>query len=71
MSGELNCELTIEYPPEEFPAAVGPKLAVNVKLPPGDKVNGSDAPPMPKPAPVAFAWEMVTATVPEFVTVKL
>jgi hypothetical protein len=71
VSGELNCALIIEELPKAFPVAVGAKLAVNVKLLPGDKVNGSDAPPRPKPAPVAVAWEMVTATLPELVTLKL
>jgi hypothetical protein len=71
VSGELNCALTTEQLPEAFPLAVGAKLAVNVKLLPGGRVNGSDAPLMPKPGPVAFAWEMIMATLPEFVTLKL
>lgn len=70
-SGELNCALTIEQLPAAFPAVVGAKLAVNVKLLPGDRVKGRDAPLTAKPAPLAVAWEMVTATVPEFVTLKL
>jgi hypothetical protein len=61
----------MEQLPEAFPLAVGAKLAVNVKVFPGGRVNGNDAPPMPKPAPVAFAWEMVMAVLPEFVTLKL
>jgi hypothetical protein len=55
VSGELNCALIIEALPEAFPAAVGAKPAVNVKVLPGDTVSGSDAPPMLKPAPVAVA----------------
>lgn len=70
-SGELNCGLTMERLPESFPAAVGSKLAVNVKVLPGESVRGRDAPPIVKPAPVTVAWEMVIATVPEFVTLKL
>jgi len=54
-SGELNCALVIEALPEAFPAAVGAKLAVKVKLLPGDKVKGRDAPLIAKPAPVAVA----------------
>jgi hypothetical protein len=50
---------------------MGAKPAVNVNVLPGDTVRGSDAPPMLKPAPVAVAWEIVTATLPEFVTLKL
>ena len=69
--GELNCELTIEQLPEEFPIVAGAKLTVNVKLLPGDRLNGSDAPPMLKPAPVALAWEIATTELPEFVTLKL
>lgn len=61
----------IEALPEAFPAAVGAKLAVNVNVLPGDTVRGSDAPPMLKLAPVAVAWEIVTAALPEFVTLKL
>jgi hypothetical protein len=71
VSGELNCALAMEALPEAFPPLMGAKLAVNVKLFPGDKAIGSDPPPMPKPAPVAVAWEMVTGTLPEFVKVKL
>ena len=71
MSGELSCALTIEQLPEAFPAAVGAKLTVNVKLLLGDKVNGRDAPPTAKPEPLTVAWEMVTATLPELVTLKL
>lgn len=54
-SGELNWGLTMEALPEAFPAAVGAKLAVNVKLLPGDRVNGNDAPLIAKPVPVAVA----------------
>ena len=57
--------------PAAFPADVGAKPAVNVKVLPGDTVRGSDAPPMLKPVPIAVAWEIVTATLPEFVTLKL
>jgi hypothetical protein len=53
--GELNCALTMEQLPEAFPAAVGAKLTVNVKLLPGDKVRGRDAPLTAKPAPLAVA----------------
>jgi hypothetical protein len=70
-SGELNCGLTMEKLPETSPAVVGSKLAVNVKLLPGDRVRGRDAPPTVKPAPVTVTWEMVSATLPEFVTLKL
>ena len=69
--GELHCALIIEVLPEAFPVAAGAKPAVNVKLFPGDRVNGSDAPPMLKPAPIAVIWEIVTAALPEFVTLKL
>lgn len=69
--GELSCGLTMEKLPETFPAAMGSKLAVNVKVLPGDRVRGRDAPPMEKPGPVTVTWEMVRATVPEFVTLKL
>ena len=55
VSGELNCALAMEALPEAFPVPVGAKPAVNVKLLPVDKVNGSYAPPMLKPAPVAVA----------------
>ena len=71
VSAELSCALAMEVLPEAFPVVVGAKLAVNVKLFPGDKVIGSDPPPIPKPVPVATAWEMVTDTLPEFVRLRL
>jgi hypothetical protein len=61
----------METLPEALPIPVGAKLAVNVKLFPGDTINGSDAPVMLKPAPVAVAWEIVSGPPPEFVTVRL
>ena len=70
-TGELNCALTIDMIPETLPVVVGAKEAVSVKLLPGDRVNGSDAPATLKPVPVALAWEIVTELVPEFVTVRL
>lgn len=69
--GELNCGLTMEKLPDAFPGVAGTKLAVNVKLLPGDRVRGRDAPPTAKSAPVTVTWEMVSATLPEFVTLKL
>jgi hypothetical protein len=71
VSGELNCAIIIEALPEAFPVAVGANPAANVRVFPGDRVNGSDAPPMLKPAPMVVAWEIVTVTLPEFVTLKL
>src|SRR5205807_3619216 len=71
VSGELNCALRIEALPETVPVAMGAKPAVNVKVLPGDKLSGRDAPPMLKPAPVAVTWEIVTAKLPEFVTLRL
>ena len=50
---------------------MGAKVAVSVKLLPGDRVNGSDAPVTLKPVPVALAWEIVTGLLPEFVMVRL
>ena len=70
-TGELNCALAIEILPEALPVMVGAKVAVSVKLLPGDRVNGSDAPVTLKPVPVAFAWEIVTGLLPEFVMVRL
>ena len=70
-TGELNCALPIEMLPIAMPVAVGAKVAVSVKLLPGDRVNGSDAPAMLKPVPVTVAWEIVTELLPEFVTVRL
>jgi hypothetical protein len=70
-TGELNCALAIEMLPEALPVVVGAKVAVSVKLLPGDRVNGSDAPATLKPVPVAVAWEIVTELPPEFVTVRL
>lgn len=69
--GEFNCTLTMEAPPDAFPVAVGVKLAVNVKLFPGSKFNGREAPLMLKPTPVIVVWEMVMGALPEFVTLKL
>jgi hypothetical protein len=57
--------------PDTVPVAAGAKLAVRVKLLPGDIVSGRGTPLMLKPAPLAVAWEIVTATLPEFVSVKL
>ena len=54
-----------------MPVVVGAKVAVSVKLLPGDRVNGSDAPATLKPVPVAVAWEIVTGLLPEFVMVRL
>ena len=71
VSGKFSCALAKEALPEVFPAVVGAKLAVNVKLFPGDRVIGSDPPPIPKPAPVAVAWEIVTDVLPELVMLKL
>ena len=71
VTGELNCALAIEMLPEVLPVVVGAKVAVNVKLLPGDRVNGSDAPATLKPVPVALAWEIVTGLLPEFVMVRL
>lgn len=70
-TGELNCALLIETLAEALPAVVGAKLAVRVKLLPGDRVNGRDAPATLKPVPLIVAWEIVTALVPELVTVRL
>ena len=70
-TGELNCALAIEMLPEALPVVVGAKVAVSVKLLPGDRVNGSDAPATLKPVPVALAWEIVTGLLPEFVMVRL
>ena len=70
-TGELNCALAIEMLPEALPVVVGSKVAVSVKLLPGDRVNGSDAPATLKPVPVALAWEIVTGLLPEFVMVRL
>ena len=70
-SGELNWGLTMDKLPETFPGVVGLKLAVNVKVLPGDRVRGRDAPPTVKPAPVTVTWEMVSAALPEFATLKL
>ena len=68
---ELNCALAIEMLPEALPVVGGAKAAVSVRLLPGDRVNGSDAPATLKPVPVAVAWEIVTELLPEFVTVRL
>ena len=54
-TGALSCPLVMEKLPDAFPAAVGAKLAVNVKLFPGGRVKGSDAPVTAKPVPLAVA----------------
>lgn len=70
-TGEVHWGLVKEKLPEALPAAEGSKPAVNVKLLPEDRVRGKDAPPRVNSAPVTVTWEMVIASLLEFVTVKL
>jgi hypothetical protein len=70
LTGALNWLLLTVALPVALPMAVGAKLAVKVALWPAVSVAGSDTPPMLKPVPDTAA-EIVTAVVPEFVSVRL
>ena len=66
-----SCWFTKETLPEVSPVAEGAKLAVNVTLAPGFTVTGRATPPTVRPAPEALTPEIVTAEVPELLSVKL
>ena len=67
VAGALSWLLTIEIVPEALPDTFGEKLTKRVVLCPEESVKGSAAGERIKPAPDAFACEIVTAIVPEFV----
>ena len=66
-----NCGLKKETLPDTSPAVEGTKVAVKVALSPGFKLTGSATPDRLRPAPETLACEIVTALVPELVSVKL
>jgi hypothetical protein len=70
-NGALNCALVNDALPETLPAAVGAKVAVKVALFPGFKLAGRATPLRLKPVPDGVACEIVTAALPELVSVKL
>ena len=65
-SGVLGALLTSEIEPVTFPADVGANTTLNVALWPAAMLIGSARPEVLNPAPVTFALEIVTLTVPTF-----
>jgi hypothetical protein len=70
-TGALRSLLEIVMVPESLPIVGGAKLAEKVVLCPVDSVMGSVGPVTVMPVPDAVACEIVTATVPELVSVTL
>ena len=66
-----NCWFMNETLPVTSPVAEGAKLALKVTLAPGFRVTGRATPPTVSPVPEALTCEMVTALVPELLSVKL
>src|SRR4051794_20070275 len=69
-SGELDASDTMASVPLAAPVAVGANFTLNVTLCPAFKVVGSVSPEIENPAPVTFAWVMVTAVPPVLLTVS-
>jgi len=67
--GEFAALLVIETLPDALPADVGANCTVNVVPSPGFRLCGVGSPDIVNPLPLALAAEIVSATLPEFVTV--
>lgn len=66
----MDASDTIDTLPLAEPAPVGAKVTVKVTLWFEDSVAGNVNPLTEKAAPAMFAWDMVTADPPVFVTVS-
>jgi hypothetical protein len=70
-SGEFAALLVTVMLPVALPPDAGSNVALSAALCPLDRISPDDTPLAPNPAPATITFEIVTAALPEFVSVTL